>query len=39
MEMSAFPAVSRLADRCFALPAFATSHPFEQPGYKTAAPH
>jgi maleylacetoacetate isomerase len=39
IEMSAFPAVARLADRCFALPAFATSHPFEQPGYKTAAPH
>jgi maleylacetoacetate isomerase len=39
IEMSTFPAVARLADRCFALPAFATSHPFEQPGYKTAAPH
>ena len=39
MEMGAFPAVSRLADRCFALPAFATSHPFEQPGYKAAAAH
>ena len=39
IEMSAFPAVARLANRCFALPAFATSHPFEQPGYKTAAPH
>src|SRR6202163_679341 len=39
MEMSAFPAVARLTDRCFALPAFATSHPFEQPGYKTAAAH
>jgi maleylpyruvate isomerase len=40
LELSAFPIVSRLADRCFAMPAFATSHPFEQPGYKTAsAPH
>lgn len=39
IEMSAFPAVAGLADRCFALPSFATSHPFEQPGYKTAAPH
>jgi maleylpyruvate isomerase len=39
MEMSAFPVVARLADRCFALPAFATSHPFEQPGYKAAAAH
>jgi len=37
IEMSAFPAVARLADRCFAMPAFATSHPFEQPGYKTAS--
>jgi maleylpyruvate isomerase len=36
IEMSAFPTVARLADRCFAIPAFATSHPFEQPGYKTA---
>jgi hypothetical protein len=26
-----------LADRCFALPAFATSHPFEQPDYKKAS--
>jgi len=40
IEMGAFPAVARLAERCFAIPAFATSHPFEQPGYKTAkAPH
>jgi maleylacetoacetate isomerase len=31
-----FPALKRLSDRCFELPAFATSHPFEQPGYKTA---
>ena len=36
LELGAYPVVSRLADRCFALPAFATSHPFEQPGYKTA---
>jgi maleylacetoacetate isomerase len=39
LELSAFPIVSRLADRCFAMPAFATSHPFEQLGFKTAAPH
>jgi maleylacetoacetate isomerase len=39
IDMSAFPTVARLADHCFALPAFATSHPFEQPGYKTAAAH
>ncbi len=40
LDLNAFPIVAGLADRCFALPAFATSHPFEQPGYKTAgAPH
>jgi maleylacetoacetate isomerase len=37
LELSAFPVVSRLAERCFAMPAFATSHPFEQPGYKAAS--
>jgi maleylacetoacetate isomerase len=39
LELSAFPAVSGLADRCFQVPAFATSHPFEQPGFKTASAH
>jgi maleylacetoacetate isomerase len=39
LELGDFPAVARLADRCFALPAFATSHPFEQPGFKTASAH
>jgi maleylacetoacetate isomerase len=34
LDLSPFPAVARLADRCFAMPAFAASHPFEQPGYK-----
>jgi maleylacetoacetate isomerase len=34
-----FPALAALAERCFAIPAFATSHPFEQPGYKTAGAH
>ncbi|WP_371260619.1 hypothetical protein [Bradyrhizobium sp. Ec3.3] len=33
-DMAPYPTVARLADRCFAQPAFATSHPFEQPGYK-----
>jgi maleylacetoacetate isomerase len=33
LQLDAFPTVSGLTDRCFALPAFATSHPFEQPGY------
>src|SRR5450631_4213684 len=36
LELGAYPTVSALADRCFKIPAFATSHPFEQPGYKTA---
>ena len=36
LELGAFPIVAALADRCFKIPAFATSHPFEQPGYKTA---
>ena len=31
-----FPLVAGLAERCFAIPAFKSSHPFEQPGYKTA---
>jgi maleylpyruvate isomerase len=39
LELIAFPFVARLAERCFALPAFATSHPFEQPGYQTAKAH
>ena len=37
LDLSAFPAVARLADRCFELPAFKTSHPFEQPGFKKSA--
>jgi maleylpyruvate isomerase len=36
MELKAFPIVERLAARCFALPEFAASHPFEQPGYRAA---
>jgi maleylpyruvate isomerase len=39
LELSGFPMVAALADRCFKLPAFATSHPFEQPGFKTATAH
>jgi maleylpyruvate isomerase len=34
LELNNFPAVSRLVDRCLKLPAFATSHPFEQPAFK-----
>lgn len=37
LDLAPFPILDRLADRCFALPAFATSHPFEQPGYKATA--
>jgi maleylacetoacetate isomerase len=36
LELEAYPMVAQLADRCFTMPAFKTSHPFEQPGYKTA---
>lgn len=39
LELSAFPVVAGLADRLFEIPAFATSHPFEQPGYKTRPAH
>ncbi|MBV8916705.1 maleylacetoacetate isomerase [Bradyrhizobium sp.] len=34
IDLAEFPYVGQLAERCFALPAFATSHPHEQPGYK-----
>ena len=37
LKLGTFPLVAGLADRCFELPAFKTSHPFEQPGFKTAA--
>jgi maleylpyruvate isomerase len=37
LDMAPFPTVTRLADHCFAVPAFAESHPFEQPGYKAIA--
>jgi maleylacetoacetate isomerase len=39
LDLSSYPVVSGLAACCFALPAFATSHPFEQPGYKEAGKH
>jgi maleylacetoacetate isomerase len=39
LELGAYPVVAGLTDRCFKMPAFATSHPFEQPGYKTASAH
>lgn len=37
LELTGFPLVAELAAHCFAMPAFATSHPFEQPGYKAIA--
>ena len=36
LQLDAYPLVARLVEHCFALPAFATSHPFEQPGFKAA---
>jgi maleylpyruvate isomerase len=39
LELNVYPKVSRLADHCFEMPAFATSHPFEQPGFKTGSAH
>lgn|SRR3954447_3939224 len=38
LDLASFPRVARLADHCFAMPSFAMSHPFEQPGYKAIAP-
>ena len=34
VQLTEFPNVEELAGRCFALPAFASSHPYEQPGYR-----
>src|ERR1700693_4189119 len=39
LELSTFPLVAGLAERCFKMPEFASSHPFEQPGCKTAGAH
>ena len=36
IALDPFPLVKGLAERCFAMPEFASSHPFEQPDYKTA---
>jgi maleylacetoacetate isomerase len=36
IELDSFPIVAALAQRCFEMPEFAISHPFEQPGYKVA---
>ncbi len=37
MDLAAFPEVAALGQRCFALPAFADAHPFQQQGYKASA--
>ena len=39
LELTDFPLVAGLADRCFKMPEFKSSHPFEQPGYMTAGAH
>jgi maleylacetoacetate isomerase len=39
LALTDFPLVASLADRCFKMPEFKSSHPFEQPGYKTAGAH
>ena len=39
LELNGFPLVRSLVERCLALPAFASSHPFEQSGYKAAQAH
>jgi maleylacetoacetate isomerase len=39
IELASLPIVAGLAERCFKMPEFSTSHPFEQPGYKTAGAH
>jgi hypothetical protein len=37
IELGAFPTAATPADRCFGLTALATSHPFEQPGFKAVS--
>jgi maleylpyruvate isomerase len=39
LDLAAFPGVATLGKSCFALPAFAEAHPFQQPGYKAAQAH
>jgi maleylacetoacetate isomerase len=34
--LDAYPLVKELSDRCFKLPEFSSSHPFEQPDYKAS---
>lgn len=39
MDLTSCPNVAELAGHCFARPAFARAHPFEQPGYQAAREH
>src|SRR5260221_7769505 len=39
LELTAFPLVSRLAGRCFEMPAFAPSHALEKSGFRTGGGH
>ena len=39
IDLGAYPQVADLAERCFKMPEFATSHPFQQPGYNSAGAH
>lgn len=39
LELETFPVAAQLAERCFEMPAFKTSHPFEQPGFRKATAH
>lgn len=39
LELGDFPQVQQLAERCFALPAFAKAHPLKQPDFGTGGHH
>jgi maleylacetoacetate isomerase len=36
LDLGNYPRVAQLTERCFEMPAFGTSHPFKQPGFKPA---
>jgi maleylacetoacetate isomerase len=39
LELKEFPHVQQLAERCFALPAFAKAHPLKQPDFNAGGQH
>lgn len=39
VDLAPFPQVAALGKRCFEVPAFASAHPFQQPGYKNQQGH